>query len=107
MNKELRNKIKNKFNGRCSYCGIKLKDKYHVDHVMAKNRGGENIEENYYPACISCNIRKSDYSIEEFREQLKYDIIQLRRDSSKFRMLERYNILNIDDTEIKFYFEIL
>ena len=98
-------KIKNKFNGRCAYCGEILKDRFHVDHIQSKRTGGLNVDDNYYPACQSCNIRKSTLSIEQFRKEIKRDIIQLRRDSAKFRTLERFGLIFENKIEIVFYYE--
>lgn len=105
MNKKLRAEIKNKYDNKCSYCGCELADKFHVDHIKPKNNGGQDIIENYNPSCMSCNIRKSTYSIDEFREQLKRDIFQMNRDSAKYRLLKRFGLIKEPKIEVTFYFE--
>ena len=101
-----RQKVFEKFNGHCAYCGDELElKKMHVDHILARLRGGENNYSNYNPACISCNASKSTYTIEEFRERLIADVDRLRRDSAKFRILERFGIVSQTKTVLKFYFE--
>ncbi|MEI7811086.1 MAG: HNH endonuclease, partial [Ignavibacteria bacterium] len=49
---------------KCSYCGrgdLALT----VDHIIPKSRGGEETWENLVAACIVCNNRKSDKTLEE------------------------------------------
>lgn len=46
--------------GRCFYCGKKVGDKYHVDHVVPVALGGHNGPENLVIACPDCNYRKND-----------------------------------------------
>lgn len=43
-------------NGHCHWCGIKLDDDgYHIDHVVAIRDGGGNEESNLVAACPDCN----------------------------------------------------
>lgn len=44
--------------GKCFYCGIKVGDKYHVDHVIPLVAGGSNGPENLVIACVDCNQHK-------------------------------------------------
>lgn len=46
--------------GNCWWCGKPLPDNYHVDHVIALNRGGTNDAKNLCLACPSCNCSKKD-----------------------------------------------
>src|SRR3990167_9508231 len=46
--------------GRCYYCGIKVGDNYHVDHVIPVTRGGSNTPDNIVISCPKCNRSKSD-----------------------------------------------
>ena len=103
------------FHGHCAYCGCEITIKsFQVDHVHAQARGGKNEDKNYMPACRSCNATKATYTIDEFRERLIGDVDRLRRDSAKFRILERFMLLETgvayidhitDYREFKFYFE--
>ncbi|NQV40936.1 MAG: HNH endonuclease, partial [Candidatus Marinimicrobia bacterium] len=107
MRKNLRNKILAKYDSHCAYCGIHLEyDDMQVDHIvpifrndseadmarMNVNRGADTIE-NMNPSCRSCNATKSTYSIKKFRKRLIEDVYRLRRDSSKFRILERFGVV--------------
>lgn len=44
--------------GRCWWCGCKLKDGFHVDHLIPLSRGGSNSPENLVISCPSCNSSK-------------------------------------------------
>jgi 5-methylcytosine-specific restriction endonuclease McrA len=44
----------------CSYCGVKNP---HVDHIVARSRGGEDNWTNYTAACARCNLSKHDYAL--------------------------------------------
>lgn len=45
---------------KCYWCGEKLSDTYHVDHIVPLSRGGTNWPENLVIACPSCNCSKQD-----------------------------------------------
>jgi len=53
--------------GLCVYCGCKLNNKYHVDHVIPLSRGGSNNPDNLVLACAHCNTSKRDKLISEWR----------------------------------------
>jgi len=46
-------------NGRCFYCKTKVRDDYHVDHVVPVAAGGSNGPENLVVACPPCNQTKA------------------------------------------------
>ncbi|MBR9977525.1 MAG: HNH endonuclease [Bacteroidetes bacterium] len=48
---------------RCQYCGATAPP-LTVDHVIPKARGGQDSWENLVTACLSCNNRKRDNTIE-------------------------------------------
>ena len=115
ISKSKRAIVYHKFNGRCAYCGEKIPvNKFHVDHIKPKFRGytppftekGTNHIDNLNPSCPSCNIAKSTFTVEQFREQIKLKIDRMRRDSTNFRMLERYKLIKcMDKKEVVFHFE--
>ncbi len=55
-------------NGKCFYCN-KIK-KLTIDHKVPLSRGGSNCPDNIVLACLSCNCKKNDKTIEEFSYQL-------------------------------------
>jgi 5-methylcytosine-specific restriction endonuclease McrA len=54
--------------GMCYYCGAKVGNKYHVDHVVPVTRNGSNDPSNLVIACPICNIKKSDKLPHEWPE---------------------------------------
>ena len=113
MKKEDRLKIYRKYDGHCAYCGksIEYKD-MQVDHLVPKNRGcysrwsdkegkfvvfhGDDSMENYMPSCRSCNLRKRDMSLEQFRSE----ITRQAKMSLAYGLIEEHF-----DRQIVFYFE--
>jgi uncharacterized protein (TIGR02646 family) len=106
-----RQKVFKKYKGKCAYCGIKLdKNNFTVDHIEPKRRGepvymrGTDKIHNLNPCCGSCNSSKACFSIEKWRHEisLKYD--RLLRDSSTFRILDRFKLIS-RRKEVIFHFE--
>lgn len=125
MKKEDRFRIYNKYDGHCAYCGksIEYKD-MQVDHLVPKNRGcysrwsdkeekfvvlhGDDCIENYMPSCRSCNFRKRDMSLEQFREAIKEQAKGLLKGAAKFQvnMSIAYGLIQpAFDNPVEFYFE--
>jgi 5-methylcytosine-specific restriction endonuclease McrA len=50
-------------NHRCQYCGSTVS--LTVDHIVPKSQGGEDTWENLVTACVKCNNKKGDKSLEE------------------------------------------
>lgn len=88
--KKIRLDILNKFNCSCAYCGTQLNEEtLRVDHIIPRSRFNLHIESekhipyflkdgplpgmndinNLFPACNSCNVKKSYKSIEGFRQK--------------------------------------
>lgn len=55
---------------RCQYCG-QSRTAMTVDHVIPKNRGGEEVWENLVCACVRCNNKKGDRTPDEARMPLR------------------------------------
>ena len=121
MKKDLRLKVLNKCNGNCAYCGTPLDNRFHVDHKIPVKRIStwvdgkfkptgkmENPEldvfENMLPACASCNICKSSFPLEYFREILEDKVNQLERESN-YRIAKRFGLIKETPKKIVFYFE--
>ena len=110
-----RQKVYNKFNGRCAYCGCELKAGFHIDHIepIRRNSDGSCLNpqnesiENLTPACPSCNIMKHSLSIEQFREQIKQFVKSLNKYNNQYQFAKKYGLVTENDIEVKFYFETL
>lgn len=112
-----RQKVLDKYGGKCAYCGCELTLKtMQVDHLIPQvdikidfARGKSNLDkltniDNLMPACQSCNNYKSNGSLEEMRKNLSRLQIQLER-ISIFRIAKRYGIAQLKEWDSKFYFE--
>lgn len=117
MSGALRDRIHSKFSGRCAYCGDPITQKQmHIDHLKPIFRGwgdshpfpehgGTDTEDNMMPSCASCNIRKSTLSLEAFREEISLQLSRLRRDSTAFRLVERFGLIAETGKPVTFWFE--
>ena len=126
LSKKQRAELREKFGGRCAYCGQPLGEKWHAYHVepIVRNdwfkRAGfakelhrppdhperDNLS-NLHPACPPCNIDKHSLSLESWREQMQRSNDVLMRDVSTFRRAVRYGLVTLSAKPIVFYFEKL
>jgi len=61
----VRDRILDKYNHKCNYCGSE--ENLQVDHIIPLSRGGVHSETNFQILCRSCNInKKNNYSFSEF-----------------------------------------
>jgi 5-methylcytosine-specific restriction endonuclease McrA len=44
--------------GRCAYCKVDIRRRYHMDHIIALSRGGSSWPRNIQLLCRPCNQRK-------------------------------------------------
>lgn len=107
LTKKQREEVYNKYQGHCAYCGCKLEYKdMQVDHFAPYHIFGDNTKlSNLMPACRQCNFRKSSLTIEKFRTDLEETADRLRRDNFMFRLAEKYGIVSVSTSPIKFYYE--
>lgn len=50
----------------CMYCTKKLTDSSGtIDHIIPQSRGGRHSWDNVVAACLKCNSKKDDYTLEE------------------------------------------
>lgn len=126
MNKQTRQAVYDKFNGRCAYCGeeIRLKEmqvdhiipqSYFVEHVTKQFRITEFLKhltiydvnhiDNLHPACRVCNKWKSAHDLWFFRNELSQQIKRLNERSSNYRIAKKYNQIEEKQSPIIFYFE--
>lgn len=122
MKKELREKVFNKYGGKCAYCsnGIEYKD-MQVDHLTPRNRAhyydseplkkiygivGDSVDSfvNLAPSCRRCNHYKRSHTLEEFRTL----ITSLCKKISKLyigKVANDYGLIIFKLFDGKFYFE--
>lgn len=106
LSKVERQRMYEKYNGHCAYCGYELEYKdMQVDHVEPLKRGGEDELNNMLPACRSCNHYKHTLTVEEFRQYLSGISHRLMRDSVTFQIAIRYGLVRHMGDNVTFYFE--
>lgn len=103
--KKVRQKVYEKYDGHCAYCGKKIEYKdMQVDHIKSHYFDGSDELENYNPSCRQCNFYKGTMSIEDFRVQLT----KLRERIQKvyiYRLSIAYGLIEEKENTIQFYFE--
>ena len=68
------------FNNTCAYCGNT--HNLTMDHVIPVSLGGTTTKTNVIPACLSCNVRKSNkelvewYTAQDFYQESRLKAIQ-------------------------------
>ena len=83
---------------KCTYCGLSGDTKTLViDHIVPRNVGGENSENNLTTACVSCNAKKTDLNVNVFidrhnlisklSERLIHKLEHLREQTTAFKDL--------------------
>lgn len=121
LNKIQREKLRQKYDGNCAYCGTELIDKWDADHFIPIKRNwviknGKQVTtdcinpendciENMMPSCKPCNNDKSSLSIESWRSMIANKIICLNRDSTTYQKAKRYGLIVETNIEVVFYFE--
>lgn len=115
INKQRRKQIWDKSKGKCWYCGDKLKDDWHVDHVIPKamtylqdqERHMQDGIDNLVPSCPPCNMLKHCYPLEKFRCIVKSQIEKCNANCTHYRTAKRYKLIKEQPKEIVFYFETI
>lgn len=119
LNKTQRAALREKFGGRCAYCGLPLGERWHADHIepLVRNdwlkvpKGPDyphrDTLENMNPACPPCNIDKHSLSLENWRDMIQRSNEVLQRDVSTFRRAVRYGLVQLNSSPVTFYFERL
>lgn len=103
--KAVRQKVYEKYDGHCAYCGKPIEYKeMQVDHIQAHYLGGADEMDNYNPACRMCNFYKGTMSIDRFREELRKLQERLKK-VYIYRLALRYGLVEEKENEVVFYFE--
>lgn len=132
ISKKIRQIVWNKSQGICWYCGTELPEKgWHVDHVQPVLRQSEIVPyeqrknpyasevkftgtltnpdkdnvDNMVPACAPCNLFKSTFSLEEFRQQIAAQPERGSKSSVNVRTAERFGLIKVVDKPVVFWFE--
>ena len=123
LSKSQRAALREKFGGRCAYCGEELGDLWHADHIEYVERElafvpGKGVVstgrmlrperdtlENLNPACAPCNLDKHSLTLEAWRALMQRSNEALMRDVSTFRRAARYGLVELKAAPIVFYFE--
>lgn len=116
INKNVRARVFNLCKGHCAYCGCQIDPKdMQVDHYLsfelgfaiAQGKGEIDSEDNYMPACRSCNYYKSGMHVEQFRDMVYRWPDILMRDSVTFRNAVRFGQVKIERHDPEFYYETI
>lgn len=121
--KRQRDALRQKFGGRCAYCGCELEG-MHADHLepvvrlhtdpwgrplpAAEKRflkPERNVVSNMMPACKGCNLHKGGHPLEHWRTYLQRSAEIVRAQTSTFRAGERFGVITVSDAPVVFYFE--
>lgn len=132
LSKSQRASLREMFGGNCAYCGHPLGERWHADHVEPVMRATKYVpgshengiyrqgrfvqtgklympenerSDNYYPACVPCNIDKTCNPLEVWRKHLQDKIIVALRASTPLRHAQRFGLVQFSDAPIVFYFE--
>ena len=101
-----REKVYDKYEGHCAYCGIEISIKdMQVDHLIPKKDLGNDNIDNLMPSCKICNHYKRAWSLEYFRYLLGAMEKDLRA-MYKFKVATIYDMVEEKNSwDGKFYFE--
>lgn len=124
ISKKNREKIFNKYGGKCAYCGCELQKGWHVDELYPvirnykwnKNKtkyvhdgtymNPQNLNiDNQLPSCPSCNINKHSMTLEDFRSLIIGFMKHLNERNTQYKIAKRYDLITETIKPIVFYFE--
>ena len=123
LTKAQRQDLRERFGGRCAYCGHELGSRWHADHVEAvirklhyqKGKGfvqtGEmynparDAMDNMMPSCASCNIDKSVFDLETWRDVIRKKVEVLNRYHPAYRHAVRFGLVQETGASVVFHFE--
>jgi len=123
LSKSERETLRNKFGGRCAYCGNPLPALWHADHLKPVERKLANIKgkgfvatgelyrpendnmENLMPACPPCNISKHSMNLEAWRKWIAGHVASLNSYHPIYSMAKAYGLIYETGAAVIFYFE--
>lgn len=125
LNAVQREGIRQKYGGRCAYCGEPLGARWHADHFIAVRRDFQwkrdkgfvqtgtvmhpenDCVSNFMPSCPPCNIDKHSLPLEHWRAKLQDACGVLRRNQPTYRHALRFGLVAETGAAVRFYFEIV
>ncbi|HYD33019.1 MAG TPA: HNH endonuclease signature motif containing protein [Methylophilaceae bacterium] len=117
LTKKQRELLKQKYDGKCAYCGCDLPERWHADHLEAvvrdpwgANKGRMQYPErhkieNMMPACPPCNISKHSMSLEGWRQWIAGHLNSLNNYHPIYRLAKAYGLVRETGIPVTFYFE--
>ena len=124
LTKTQRAALKDRFGGRCAYCGCVLGDRWHADHMHPVERKlkfhptkgavatselwhpENDTIENMMPSCAPCNIDKHSLTLETWRSKLQRATDVLTKNNPTYRHALRFGLLAETGIKVVFYFEV-
>lgn len=79
----------------CVYCLTEI-DNFHIDHILAVSKGGDNSKENLCVACPFCNQSKKDKLVEDFMSTRTEVQEQIPEHVQRLEVEPELNIQNIE-----------
>ena len=76
-------KVRQRYNARCGYCGVSdeaVGGELTVDHFVPVNAGGHESDENLVYACFRCNLFKADFHPTEADQKNGHVLLHPQRD---------------------------
>jgi len=88
----------------CVYCGS-CKNLV-IDHIIPRNKGGNNEISNLTRSCNKCNLYKSDFTINDFCERIEQKRGKSRMEFRKwsgriYNQIKRHGISGLDNKLIE------
>jgi hypothetical protein len=96
ISRQDRDKVLNKYNCKCAYCGNAL--------TLATLKL-DSTNNQLYPSCMRCKRRKGSKSIEQYRSIIKSQYYALNALSSKYNLCKDYGMVADVTNEVIFHFE--
>jgi len=106
-----RQRVYDKYDGKCAYCGCELVKGWHVDHINPIVYGGTNDLNNLNPSCKYCNNYKCHSKLETFRtytkQMLNEKLHYLFKSKTKMQVAINLGSVTLKEWDGLFYFETL
>lgn len=116
IQKKKRIEVWNKYDHHCAYCGCELEYKdmqvdhidsvyTHCDYAKEKTLSEINEDDNLMPTCRQCNLYKSTFDLEEFRNRLTSVMMENLQKTFQYRLALKYGLIEEIINPVEFYFE--